>query len=101
MSTTDPKKMAIGDLFTEKELKRAFEIMEAHHVINACNDLPTMRSRRVGRDASVKTLNDILIEQVVLKALPRIDKLTGRENNAMYFAYVLQYAYAKTQGRES
>jgi hypothetical protein len=31
------------------------------------------------------------VKEVVLKAMPRIDQLTGQRNDASYFAYVLEY----------
>lgn len=67
------KSYKLGELFTEKELGRALQIIqESAH--------PT----------SPFVTNRILAE-VVRPAMPYINKATGMENDPKYWAYALQY----------
>lgn len=71
--TNNRKTVRLGDLFTEEQIKKAVEIVH--------------NFRRTGR-----SLNDILVERVVREAMPRINDVTGQENDERYWAYVLEAA---------
>ena len=61
----------IGDLFTPEEIARA---------------------RALHAEASPGTFARRCAEEVVGPALPRIDRLTGQGNDALYLAYALEFA---------
>lgn len=61
--------MKLGDIFTVEEFGRAVKI---------ARDKPN-------------NLHHRLRDEIVLPALPRINAATGQENNADYFAYLLEY----------
>jgi hypothetical protein len=65
------KTIAIGELFTEAELKAATKLY------GKCK--PGEFNKRV-------------VEQIVKPALPRINKVTGQENDAQYWGYALEFA---------
>jgi hypothetical protein len=71
------KLIAIGEVFTEAELKAATKLF------GECK--PGEFNKRV-------------IEQIVEPALPRINEVTGQANDARYWGYALEFAL--TQQRD-
>lgn len=90
--TPNRKMIVLTDLFTEKEIDDSFKIIADHWTV-----LP---AELYGRD-QVPALTDTLVEKIVDPVLPRINEKTGQQNDARYLAYVLQYAYIKTQENKS
>jgi hypothetical protein len=86
--TPNRKMIVLTDLFTEKEIDDSFKIIADHWTV-----LPHAQH---GRD-QVPALTDVLVEKIVDPVLCRINEKTGQQNDARYLAYVLQYAYLKTQ----
>jgi hypothetical protein len=71
------KQISIGELFTAAELKAATKLY------GECK--PGEFNKRV-------------VKQIVEPALPRINKVTGQENDARYWGYALEFAL--TQQRD-
>ena len=63
--------VSLGELFTPAELRAATKLY--------CECKPGEFNKRV-------------VEQIVEPALPRINKVTGQENDARYWGYALEYA---------
>ena len=61
------KHVALGDLFTEEELKKARQLKEAKEIC----------------------------EQIVKPKMGHINKITGQENDTMYVSYFLEYTLSK------
>jgi hypothetical protein len=71
------KKIALGKLFTEQELAKAAALWAKTRMS------PLFHSR--------------VRDEVVIPAMPRINKVTGQENDADYMAYMLEAVF--TQGK--
>lgn len=61
----------IGELFTEEELKAALKLY---------------RKYQHGE------FHERIVKEIVEPALPRINQVTGQENDARYWGYALEYA---------
>lgn len=71
------KKLTINQLFVDAELAKAREIL-----------LET---------ASSKQRIDRLVNEVVAPRMSHINTVTGQENDARYFAYLLEYLLSNQQ----
>lgn len=69
------KEFQLGDLFTEAEIDRA---------------------RTLYLRCAPGTFNRIVVEEVVKAAMPRIDRVTGQENDARYMGYALENAFMQS-----
>jgi hypothetical protein len=71
------KKFRVGDLFTADEIARAKALYDATIGTGTF-------ARKCARD-------------IVRPALPRIEKITGQENNELYLAYALELALGQLE----
>lgn len=69
------KHFELGDLFTEAEIEAARTLYL---------QLPT------------EQFNRRVVEEVVQAAMPRIDRVTGQQNDARYMGYALANAFMST-----
>lgn len=65
------RQISLADLFTEAEIEAASELYDR---------------------CSPGTFNKAVVEQIVTPALPRINQVTGQENDARYWGYALEHA---------
>ena len=73
---TDRPTISLAELFTEAELQAAVELYE---------------------NSSPGTFNKAVVEKIVEPALPRINKVTGQENDARYWGYALEHAISSSR----
>lgn len=66
------KTWTIGELFTGAEIDKAVQLYK--------------------QQSSQSKFIDEVVQAIVKPALPRINRLTGQENDARYLAYALEYA---------
>lgn len=69
------RQITIGELFTDAEIERA---------------------RKVYLTSPPGTFAKRVVEEVVKAAMPRIDRITGQENDATYFGYALELAFMQS-----
>lgn len=63
------KEVTLGDILTEKELKRAMKLRKAKDIC----------------------------KEIIEPKLPEINKKLGQENDAMYLAYFVEYAVTQLE----
>ncbi|MGY3581783.1 hypothetical protein [Bradyrhizobium sp. USDA 4350] len=68
---TNQKTVSLTDLFTAEELDAAVELYDS---------------------CSPGTFNAAVVQKIVQPALPRINQVTGQENDAKYWGYALEHA---------
>jgi hypothetical protein len=80
--STERKTIQLVDVFSYSEVNLAAKIIAEH-----------------GRAHSPerKTVAEKIEEQVTRPALDRINKVTGQQNNARYWAYALEHAITSSQ----
>ena len=71
------KSISIGQLFTASELDAAAKLYD---------------------ECRPGEFNKRVVAQIVEPALPRINEVTGQENDARYWGYALEYALSRQRG---
>lgn len=74
------KTLPIGQLFSDDELARGRRIYFQHK-----------------GEPSFEVMKAALRDQIVIPAMPRINQVTGQENDPDYMAYALIYAYQQNE----
>jgi hypothetical protein len=74
------KQHTLGELFTQGEIDTAAELYDMY--------------QNTGR------LNGALCEQVIRSALPRINRVTGQQNDARYLGYALEHLFNEIRAIE-
>ena len=74
---SERRTIRLGDVFTEDESRRALALY-----------------KRLGRPPEHhEPLVDVLVREITAPALPRINEVTGQENDARYWAYMLIHVF--------
>lgn len=90
---TPRKNVKLGELFTDEELKLARRIVAEHERTMSM----VFEDDRPPKKAIPIPAAQEIADRVTRPAIDRINKVTGQENDPMYWAYALEYAITSTQ----
>jgi hypothetical protein len=81
MTKNKYKTVSLGDILDFAETEQARALYKRYHEIKADHyDI-----------AHGVSFNDLLIDQIIAPIMPRINMVTGQENDSRYIAYMVEY----------